>query len=145
MSIYIGKVRTSHVGAGSLGDGPILRNFIITVFNVIPKHLEGDNIIRILNNINSATIEIVKGADAIGDNMKRALNFYVWVDVQYLELKKRMVVGKKLQGYDEIVSEIEHSKLVENRKSLVFGPENLLPIIDDDGIVNVEQFDAIVR
>ena len=50
---YIGRTKTSHVGAGSLGDGPILRNFIVSVFSLAIAEECQIQVSQALNSVNA--------------------------------------------------------------------------------------------
>lgn len=142
---FFHKLNTSHIGAGSLGDGPILRNFIITIFNLYPIDKYNDEIIDYLNQINKETINLTKEEKKLGDPIKRALNFFVWVELDYLELKKRTILSKKLQGYEEIVNEFGIDFIKNYGKPILLNQNNQIPIIGCSKTENHEQLDFIIK
>lgn len=142
---YIGRLKTSHVGAGSLKDGPIMRNFIISVFKVKPQSKENNNVLSLLNQINDKTLNILKGTDTLEEVQKRNLNYYVWAEVNILEEKKTYLLGKKLQGYDEISNNFGIDVFNQTDFSININESNQLPVIEYNKIENEEQLPYILK
>lgn len=139
---YLEKIKTSHVGAGSLGDrdGPILRNYVIAIFGAFPRQRSDKKILEMLNEINKKTLLFIDGKSVLGDAMKRALNFYVWAELDLLEGKPQQLIGKKLQGYFEIASEFGN-EFFKNLKFVKLSSEIKIPIIERQNIIQREQID----
>ena len=126
---YINKFKTSHVSAGTLEDGPMLKNYIISIFDVIPNETANENIIKLINEVNSATIKLFDTTETVSTNQKKVINFYVWADIELLELKRKTLIGKRLQGYEEMVSELGNAIITKNRKPLLLSSSTTIPII----------------
>lgn len=142
---YFNSIETSHVGAGSLEDGPILRNYNIVIFDLTPIQNFNDDIIETLNQVNSDTIKIINQGSILNDKIKRTLNFYVWVDIDYLNLRRKAIQGKKLQGYDEIITEFGINYFNNDRVSVVLNSKNKIPVISLDKTINSHQLDIVIK
>lgn len=142
---YVGKIKTSHVGAGSLGDGPILRNFFVSVFKLEVRREQNNEVLGFLNEINQQTIRIIEKTEQLGETVKRALNYYVWAELSQLERKRNLLLGKKLQGFLEIISDLGIELFKNSLSPVILNETNKLPVIETDKIENEAQLDYILK
>jgi len=133
---YVTKFETQHIGAASLslleGDGPMLRNYIVSVFNIYPKLNEHYNINTIIDTINKNTIDYIElirnGCNNFSHNDRRNLNFYTWVSTNLLLQEPTRIVGEVLQGFAEIIDNIDFSLLEETINPLKILATDNVPI-----------------
>ena len=140
---YYDNFKTSHVGAGSLGDGPILRNYIIAVFDLIPKINFNDQILDSINNINIETITEIDKIEKLEGEILRHLKFYVWVDIDYLNRKRIILEGRKLQGFNEIITEFGQAIFDSETPTIILNDSNNIPVIGSPTTKNPSQLEIL--
>jgi 8-oxo-dGTP pyrophosphatase MutT (NUDIX family) len=141
----LGRLKTSHVGAGSLGDGPIARNFVVTVFDLLPDQNSSAVIGALLDQINAETAGILAEPGKFADGVRRALRFYVWAALDLLDARRNSLIGKKLQGFDEIVGAFGLECLRGGRSHLALSAANTLPVITANRVFNDQSLNLITK
>ncbi|MDB4921219.1 NUDIX domain-containing protein [Mucilaginibacter sp.] len=139
---YLSKFETQHIGAGSLGlsegDGPILRNYKISVFQLIPCKADHEDINKYLSRINEDSIAFLESKENNTENIKqedkRKLNFYCWVSVEKLLSSTSYLMGLKIQGVDELIENCgDETFRVQKSDCVTIKSTNNMPIISFDG------------
>jgi 8-oxo-dGTP diphosphatase len=131
---YFSKFETQHIGAGSLslleGDGPMLRNYIVSIFKMFPRENKSDRINEIINHINKLTIEYIDKTEnsELKHDMKRDLNLYMWVSIKSLLNEPKKIVGEIFQGFSEILENVELNELENNNIEVVVKESEFVPI-----------------
>ena len=76
------------------------------------------------------TLSLIGKESNLGEKVKRALNFYIWVDLAVLEQDSRLLIGRKLQGFAELMDEFGLHTIANTDRPVLVGPDNQLPIIE---------------
>lgn len=132
---FLKKFETQHIGAGSLslleGDGPMLRNYLISIFKLNPKPNKSNEINEIIEEINKSTIKYLQTLDnqtSIKHLTKRNLNFYTWVSVNRLLNEPKGIVGEVFQGFSEILEFVSPEELLKDTIDIEIIPQENTPI-----------------
>lgn len=117
------KFETQHIGAGSLslleGDGPMLRNYFVSVFKLSPLENSSNEINNLIDTINKSTIdylESIKNPEEIQHSKKRDLNFYMWVSLNHFHLDSGSLLGEQFQGLAEILENSSFEDILKGNK-----------------------------
>lgn len=99
---YLGSLNTNHVSAGSLEDGPIMRNYQVLVYGLEIKANKHKEVIHAIEECNEIVCEHFRNNCELTEMQKRFLLYYIWVDVDVLLKSPVMLFGKRVQGFDEL-------------------------------------------
>lgn len=140
----VGPIRTSHVSAGTLNDGPLMRNYVISLFKLETKKDEDYSINDILSIINQNTLDLISSKDELDDERKKSMLFYLWADVDFLKKSPDKLLEKRLQGFEEIIEKYGFDVVKTFRSPLQLLGNNKLPVISYQ-IANMEFLDPILK
>jgi 8-oxo-dGTP diphosphatase len=101
---FLGEFATAHVSAGSLDDGPLMRNYRIIVYGLETKQKLFNKVIQMLSRLNLETITLLQQSQTLDASVTRTLQYYIWADVDFLKESRTNFLDRKLQGFDEILS-----------------------------------------
>ena len=102
--VELGRFETSHLSAGSLNDGPLMRKYDVAVFGAEAPPGEASNILSALERANRRTVNALNDENAtLTLQSLRTMAFFAWAPIDDLH---RGAFGERhpLQGYDEIAS-----------------------------------------
>jgi hypothetical protein len=132
---FFTKIEIQRVGAGSLGlvagDGPMLRNYLISFFKLGPKSGSGGTINRVIDAINRETIEFmnsVREPNDVPQEIRRNLRFYMWVSVDRILSEPTRIVGEVFQGFSDIIERVNPEELMRGVQEIEIEPQEFTPI-----------------
>jgi len=133
---YFTKLEIQRLGAGSLGlvagDGPMLRNYLISFFKLSPKPGSDATINRVIDAINQSTVEFIevaaKSSREVAEDISRNLRFYMWVSVDRILSEPTRIVGEMFQGFSDLLERVEPDELTTNIRYVEVVPQEFTPI-----------------
>ncbi len=100
---FVGAFETTHVSAGSLDDGPLMRKYLVNVFRLKPRADAGDTIGRYLSLANEETLRHLRAAQQMQSGERKWLRYYVWASLESVLAHRVVLLGRKLQGIEELL------------------------------------------
>jgi 8-oxo-dGTP diphosphatase len=142
----LGNFNTMHIGAGSLNDGPIARNYNVIVYGLEVKPKDQINVVHCLTQINNETLRFLKESTERTFADKASLQFYVWAELDLIKEDPVYLLGIRLQGADELIKNLGISIFEFTDNLLLIDPKsNKIPILSNSSEESIDGITSFFR
>lgn len=143
---FVGAFETAHVSAGSLDDGPLMRKYRVNVFRLTPSDDADDAVPRYLSLANEETLGHLRAVRQVQSGERKGLRYYVWASLETLLAQRVALLGRKLQGVDELMQHLGPDVFEPAPRTLSSDLRGgSIPVIDADSVSRSDDLEYVLR
>lgn len=138
----IKSFETCHFAAGSVDNDPIMRQYIIHAVTASVREDSLQDFFDMIELVNSTTMLTLDYSFGLSREQSKTLHYFTWCKVDVLLKERFKYRGRKVQGFNELISNIGQADLLRLGSNAVTLSDAM---VQDTLDACIAQYDTIVR